>query len=316
MQQDMQYVYELYKEGNFSKAAAKLFISQPALSMAIQKTEASIGMPLFDRSTRPMRLTPAGEIYIDAIKKTLNLEQDLSQQLDDIRSLKTGNISLGGTNYINSYILPDILFGFNREYPELKINLKEGSAYQMQNMLKERSIDLSISCNPNIIVNFKGFQLFTDHLLVAVPKHIPVPDEVSQCTLSAADIINKKHLSTKYPSVSISIFRNLDFILLEEGNNLYERSMKIFENAGFSPSVKIQLSQLVTAQHLAESGFATTFISDRLIKYNNSNLNYFKLEDKESLRTFYILSHPDRYISNAVSAFIKYIQNYFGIIPL
>ena len=70
MQQDMQYVYELYKEGNFSRAAAKLFISQPALSMAIQKTEASIGMPLFDRSTRPMRLTPAGEIYIDAIKKT------------------------------------------------------------------------------------------------------------------------------------------------------------------------------------------------------------------------------------------------------
>ena len=162
MQQDMQYVYELYKEGNFSKAAAKLFISQPALSMAIQKTEASIGMPLFDRSTRPMRLTPAGEIY-------------------------------------------------------------------------------------------------------------------------------------------------------EEGNNLYERSMKIFENAGFSPSVKIQLSQLVTAQHLAESGFAATFISDRLIKYDSSNLNYFKLEDKESLRTFYILSHPDRYISNAVSAFIDYIQDYFEV---
>ena len=312
MQQDMQYVYELYKEGNFSRAAAKLFISQPALSMAIQKTEASIGMPLFDRSTRPMRLTPAGEIYIDAIKKTQNLEQDLSQQLEDIKSLKTGTVSIGGTNYINSYILPDILVGFNQEYPDLKISLMEGSAYQMESMLKERIIDLSISCDPNIIVNFKGFQLFTDHLLLAVPKQLSVPDNLSECVLSATDIINKKHLSPEYPNVSISSFRDLDFILLEEGNNLYVRSMKIFENAGFSPSVKIQLSQLVTAQHLAESGFAATFISDRLIKYEDSNLNYFKLQDQESLRTFYILSHPDRYISNAVSAFIDYIQQNFG----
>ena len=313
MQQDMQYVYTLYKEGNFSKAAAKLFISQPALSMAIQKTEASLGMPLFDRSTRPMRLTPAGEIYIAAIRKTQYLEQDLSQQIEDIKSLKTGTVSIGGTNYINSYILPDILAGFNQEYPELKISLKEGSAYQMESMLKERTIDLSISCDPGIIVNFKGFQLFTDHLLVAVPKQIPIPEEILGCTLSAADIINKKHLAPEYPAVSVSSFKNLEFILLEEGNNLYDRSMKIFENAGFSPSVKIQLSQLVTAHHLAESGYAATFISDRLIKHEDSNLNYFKLEDKESLRTFYILSHPDRYISNAVSAFIDYIQDYFEV---
>ena len=313
MQQDMQYVYTLYKEGNFSKAAAKLFISQPALSMAIQKTEASLGMPLFDRSTRPMRLTPAGEIYIAAIRKTQYLEQDLSQQIEDIKSLKTGTVSIGGTNYINSYILPDILAGFNQEYPELKISLKEGSAYQMESMLKERTIDLSISCDPGIIVNFKGFQLFTDHLLVAVPKQIPIPEEILGCTLSAADIINKKHLAPEYPAVSVSSFKNIDFILLEEGNNLYDRSMKIFENAGFSPSVKIQLSQLVTAHHLAESGYAATFISDRLIKHEDSNLNYFKLEDKESLRTFYILSHPDRYISNAVSAFIDYIQDYFEV---
>lgn len=313
MQQDMHYVYTLYKEGNFSKAAAKLFISQPALSMAIQKTEASLGMPLFDRSTRPMRLTPAGEIYIAAIRRTQYLEQDLSQQIEDIRSLKTGTVSIGGTNYINSYILPDILAGFNQEYPELKISLKEGSAYQMESMLKERTIDLSISCDPGIIVNFKGFQLFTDHLLVAVPKQIPIPEEILGCTLSAADIINKKHLAPEYPAVSVSSFKNLEFILLEEGNNLYDRSMKIFENAGFSPSVKIQLSQLVTAHHLAESGYAATFISDRLIKHEDSNLNYFKLEDKESLRTFYILSHPDRYISNAVSAFIDYIQDYFEV---
>lgn len=60
MQQEMRYVYEIYRQKSFSKAAQALFITQPALSIAISKLEASLGMPLFDRSTRPISLTPAG----------------------------------------------------------------------------------------------------------------------------------------------------------------------------------------------------------------------------------------------------------------
>lgn len=62
MEQEMRYAYEVFREGSFSKAAEKLFITQPALSIAIQKPEADIGMALFDRSRRPLKLTAAGEI--------------------------------------------------------------------------------------------------------------------------------------------------------------------------------------------------------------------------------------------------------------
>ena len=68
MQQDMRYVYEIYRQKSFSKAAQALFITQPALSIAIGKLEASLGMPLFDRSTRPISLTPAGRIYLYMIQ--------------------------------------------------------------------------------------------------------------------------------------------------------------------------------------------------------------------------------------------------------
>ena len=87
MQQEMRYVYEIYRQKSFSKAAQALFITQPALSIAISKLEASLGMPLFDRSTRPISLTPAGRIYLQTIEKTRALEQDLRHQLDDIRAL-------------------------------------------------------------------------------------------------------------------------------------------------------------------------------------------------------------------------------------
>ena len=113
MQQDMKYIYQVYEDGSFSKAAEHLYLTQPALSIAIQKTEESIGMPLFDRSRRPLQLTAAGRIYIDMIKKMFDLEQDLERQIQDIQNLNTGEIRLGGSHYLNAYILPKVLAGFS-----------------------------------------------------------------------------------------------------------------------------------------------------------------------------------------------------------
>ena len=75
MQQDMRYVYEVYKQKSFSKAAQALFITQPALSIAIGKLEDKIGMPIFDRSTRPISLTTAGRVYLRAIERTRALRR-------------------------------------------------------------------------------------------------------------------------------------------------------------------------------------------------------------------------------------------------
>ncbi len=70
----MNYVYEVYKEQSFSKAAENLYISQPALSSMIKKIETKIGMPLFDRSTSPIQLTECGKKYIKTAEKIMDLE--------------------------------------------------------------------------------------------------------------------------------------------------------------------------------------------------------------------------------------------------
>ena len=73
---NMDYVYEVYKEGSFSKAAANLYISQPALSATVKKIEKKIGMPLFDRSTVPVQLTECGKKYMKTAEKIMDLEED------------------------------------------------------------------------------------------------------------------------------------------------------------------------------------------------------------------------------------------------
>ena len=90
-----EYVYEVYKEKSFSKAANNLFISQPSLSSTIKRIENKIGMPIFDRSTTPIGLTECGLKYIKAAESIMAIEQDFHNYLDDARNLQTGTLTIG-----------------------------------------------------------------------------------------------------------------------------------------------------------------------------------------------------------------------------
>ena len=79
----MDYVYEVYLEKSFSAAAKKLFVSQPALSASVKKVEKSLGITIFDRSTNPISLTPAGRVCIESIEQMRALQNNMINQLND-----------------------------------------------------------------------------------------------------------------------------------------------------------------------------------------------------------------------------------------
>ena len=124
--------------------------------------------------------------------------------------------------------------------------------------------------------------------------------------LSAGQIMEGKHLEADCPSVPLAQLKDLPFILLTEGNNLYERSVRMFEEAGFEPSPKMKLSQLVTACHLADAGIGATFVSDRLPLSTMGGLNYYKIDSSLTPRQFYILLPNRKYVSAAVRKFIDF----------
>lgn len=309
MQQDMRYVYEIYRQKSFSKAAQALFITQPALSIAIGKLEASLGMPLFDRSTRPISLTPAGRIYLQTIEQTRALEQDLRHQLDDIRELKSGEITIGSSHFINAYILPDLLTQFNRQFPKIRLNLLEGSSHAMAHMLEQGELDLTFSCDAAVVQDFTSTPAFSDTILLAIPEGEPIHAQHERESLTAADILARRHLAPDCPSVDLRDFAAEPFILLRSGNNLHDRAMHFFREAGIEPTIKIELSQMATAYRLAEAGFAATFLSDRLITSAESRLRFYRLPHPESQRTFHALTNPKRYRSEAVHQFLCSLQS-------
>ncbi|MBR2728498.1 MAG: LysR family transcriptional regulator [Lachnospiraceae bacterium] len=315
MQQEMEYIYEVFREKNFTHAAEKLFITQPALSMAIQKVEERLGMPLFDRSTRPLSVTEAGEAYLKYILRVRQLETELEQQIQDIRELETGRITLGGSNYINTCILPPVLAGFASRYPGIEINLIETSSADLSEKLKRQEIDITFHCSPEFIQHFERYAAFQDRILLAVPQSTAISKdcpEVSGAALSAKDILANRHLKEDCPAVPLEHFRDLSYILLTKGNNLYERSRQMFEEAGFVPNTVMKLSQLATAYHLSNAGIGATFVSDRLVSVYRCSLNYYKLDSPLATRQFFILLPDRKYVSVALQRFIDYFQSCYG----
>ena len=310
MQQELKYVYQVALDGSISRAAEHLFITQPALSLSIQKIEHTLGMPLFDRSTRPLTLTQAGRAYVETARQVHFLEQELEQQIEDIRNLESGTLCIGGSHYLNAYILPTVLTGFN---PKIHLELVEASSAELAQKLSDRELDLTFNCDPKFLLNFKRYPAFYDHILLAIPQEDPVNALHSAAALRSADILQGRHLEESCPSVDLKDFEDMEFLLLSPGNNLHERGHQLFQEAGFHPHIKMEVSQLVTAYHLADHAMAATFVSDRLVNSESDHLCYYRLDTALAERLFYILLPERKYTSAAVQAFVKYFSE---MIPL
>lgn len=306
MEQDMKYIYQIYQDGSFSVAAEHLYMSQPALSIAVRRVEESIGAEIFDRSRRPVTLTEAGQAYIDTLHYIRYLEEDLAHRIEDLRGLQTGTLRLGGTHFLNCYILAPILADFARLYPGIKLELFEDSALKLQGWLQRRDLDLTLSCAPEIVEQFEHKPAFSDHVLLAVHRDIPLPQELNILALTADDILKQRHLKQDCPRVDLTHFREVDFILLRQGNNLYDRGRKMFAEAGFEPKIKMTISQMVTSYRLADNALGAVFISDRLVRSKRSHLRFFKINSEFTDRLFYFLLPKRDYTPFAVRRFMDF----------
>ena len=309
----MRYIYQIYLDGSFTKAAKSLYITQPALSMTVQKVEAELGMPIFDRSTRPFSLTHAGHIYINTIKEMMLLEENLHKHIDDIRNLQSGSLVIGGTHYLNAYILPDILNGFHVKYPGIDLQIVEESSPALVRMLEESQLDLYFSCDPKLISSYPGHKSFSDQILLAVPKSFSINHDLTGAALTAEDVCSMRHLQSEHPSISLAGFNQVAFLLLFEGSNLYERANAMFLEAGMSPNIiKMHLSQSATAFRLACSGLGATFVVDRMVEEKDDSLFYYKINSVHAARTNYILQPKRKYTTEAMNAFIRFLADRQG----
>ncbi|MGO1579843.1 MAG: LysR substrate-binding domain-containing protein [Peptoniphilaceae bacterium] len=303
----MEYVYEVYKEKSFSKAAKNLFISQPSLSAAIKKIEVELGYDIFDRTTKPIGLTEFGMEYIKSTIKILEIEENFDNYINDLSDLKAGSISIGGTGLFTSHILPPIISKFSQLYPKIKLNIVETNTSNLEKYLYEGSLDLVID-NYDFDSSVYNRRIFLkDNILLAVPSGFNSNKYLKNYRVSYEDIISGNYLKNDFPRVNLNNFKEEHFIILKEGNDTRIRAEKLFNRDKFSPNILLELDQQITSYNLTCYGMGISFISDILLKNipDKENVCFYKLEAHDSAREISFYYKKFSYMKKSTKEFLK-----------
>ncbi len=304
-------VLAIYREGSFSKAAEKLYVSQPSLSATIKRLETKLNMPIFNRSTLPVTLTDVGKEYVKYALEFEKREQDFENYIVDTAGLATGKIRIGGSSMFSSLMLPEMIWEFNKMYPKIEFEISEGNAKDLINKINNSELDLIID---NTVINDSNIcstEYMTECMILAVPKHLGINETLKDFRLSAKDIKSNKHLKRQM-CVDIENFKNETFILLNRENDTGKRALNIFKEHNLAPDIAFFLDQQVTAFNVSATGMGISFISDTLVKNINAPqpIYYYVLPDNEIKRKIYFYNKSDRYLSVACKKFIELsIQN-------
>ena len=301
------YVYEVYKERSFTKAAQNLYISQPSLSARIKKIEEIIGEPLFDRSTTPLQLTEVGKVYIEAAEEITQIEQRVENYINDLAGLKTGNLAVGASTLFAAYVVPSLITQFNQKFPDVHIQLIEGNTAELEEMLGSNALDFVIDNYHYDSILYNKELYCEENILLAVPKHFAVNEELGMYQLSYKNIKNNNYLNQKYPAVPLGRFADLPFIMLTQGNDTRTRGDRLCRNVGFKPNIVLEFNQQSTAYMASSTQLGATFISDILVSQlpTFENLVYYKLDGEEAKRKVFFYYKTHKYKTRVMEEFVR-----------
>lgn len=299
------YVYTLSRLGSFTKAAEALYISQPALSVAIRNTETKVGAQLFERTGRGVRLTQAGREYMAAAERIVQMEQELAVKIRDLNGLEAGSVTVGGSNYLSSYVLPKIINVFTARYPRVEVVLTEANSRHLAQLLEQEQVDLVVD-NLEDTDCWESHRLAREKILLCVPKDRAVNRGLEDRQIRPEEIWAGDPAWKQAAQVPLETFAGEDFVLLKPGNDMYDRAMGLFEKAKFAPKVRFHVDQLNIAYALAESGAGATFLTDTFFRHARFREDVVLYDvSRECYRTLYIAHKRRRYCSRAMEAFIR-----------
>jgi len=309
---DNDYIYEVYKELSFSKAAKNLYITQPALSATVKKVEKKLGITIFDRTKSPIGVTDEGKVYIDSIIKIKVIEDETLNKLKDMTNLDYGTLKLCGDNFISSNVYPICISEFKKKYPKIEVELTETNSPFALELLNNETIDLIIAhgFDKNL---YNEVKLYKEMLLLAVPISFSINEKLKEYRLTQDDILDGSYLNKKLKSINIDYFKDERFILLKKGNDSRIRADKMFNERKIEPTnVVIYLDQLVTVYNMIQDQIGIGFVTDEMIKKTTANnCYYYKINSEHVNRYTSIGYKKNKYQSKAMKAFIDICLNIY-----
>lgn len=167
---ELRYIVAVARERNFRRAAEKCFVTQPALSLAIQKLEEELGVAVFERKKGEVTLTPVGERVVEQATRVLDEAariRDIARQGADQLS---GTLRLGAIHTIGPYLLPDLIAALNTLAPNMPLEVEENTTANLETLLRNGAIDAALIALPFDVPGVETLPLYDEDFVVVVPR--------------------------------------------------------------------------------------------------------------------------------------------------
>lgn len=281
----LQYALELSKSLNFSQVAEKLGISQPALSKQILHLEQELNIKLFDRSTSPLTVTPAGEHFFREAEKLLYQEDQLLRSMAEFQSGKRGRLTIGISPFRSLYLMPRILTKMREKYPDVQISLQELGSERLRKETAEGKFDFSIVNLPVEEELFEVTPLEADTLVLAVPAALAdgLPEQKGEVL----------------PHVDLKQCEGLPFVMVGQTQEMRQLFEKSCVSAGITPRIVVETVGISTAWAMCKEGLGATLVPLQFIRNAGfgKEVRLFTLQQQLRSRQPVIITKKGQYVS-------------------
>ena len=270
---------------NITRAAKRLSVSQPNITVAIKKLEAELGIQLFERSQKQLSLTPEGAVFLNRIEQALRNIQDAVLEVNDYKQLQKGTIKIGIPSMIGAYLFPKIFSGFQKKFSHLDIYLYEKGSMSIRESLERDELDFGIVIISNASPSLQLLPMSTNQVVACVPDTHPLAQKDS---FSWEDI------------------HDIDLIMLKEGSFIRNMILQKLKDNNIKPNIVLESNQIETIKGLISSNVGMAFLLDFIVQ-DTPHIKTLPLEEP-ILVDVGLAWKKDRYISKAAQSFINFCQ--------
>lgn len=308
------YIKTAAETGSISLAAEQLGISQPALSSAIKKVEKELGTILLDRSRKPLRLTASGQAYLEYLSRISILDKELRQRIDDIETLISGSLTIGGASFFNMSYIPSAVAAFAERYPGIDIEIVDDSVPELMKRAQEGELDIFLTPCVSDDDSFEHEEFLEEKIFFCVPEKWQENRFLTEKAIPAEVILSGNAGTCSYCGLTkeeLQLFKDSPFIMLGENLQIGQRLSEIFENYSLKPKRILKAEQTMTSLALTLAGIGISLVTETSIRNGNmKNFPAFYLLDSKSIctRKMYVSYLRNSYLSEASRKFIDILK--------
>ena len=285
----LRYFLAVARFGSFTRAAEHERIAQPSLSQQIRKLEDELGVRLFDRLGRRIRLTTFGERLQEHARRVLSDLEDARRDVDAMLGLHTGPVFVGVIPTVAPYILPQALARSSKACPGITVNVVEDLTHALLKGICEGELDLALLSLPVEAPELVAEPLMRDRMLLAVPKQ---------------HRLYRRRRKLKLDEVGLE-----RFLLLKDGHCFRDDVLEVCKRSRLNPQVVFEGGQFDTLMAMVAAGAGVTLLPEiARSRYRHGDVGLLEFAPPEPTRTVGIVRAKGKFLTPAAGAFIEVLR--------